>query len=208
MLFGLFLFRSTARKVFVAGSVGLIAVMLMSPWTPMRHVGWLFICFVLAMLVQGDQMEWPLWKKATVAAVVVTNVFAGIFAATVALKYPFSASEETADFLQREGLADAPMIFNSDAIAAPVLLYLRRKDFYSVAEGRLESFAVWDRREFLNRHLLDRTELSAIARPGSATVLVTSKPLKPAELQRLGVRELAEFRSRIDPKDDAYYIYR
>lgn len=207
VLFSVAFFNSGARRFFVLGSAALIGVMVVSQRNFMRHVGWLFVCFLLAMVLDGRLGRIPGWKSLLLSAMLAVQLLAGLFAAALGLKYPFSAAKQVANYLSDNQMEKAPLVFEPDYVGLSVEAYLHSVDEYSIEEGRPISFTMWDRREALNQHIPSREELDAIAPHGPKPVLITAKPLKAQQIKRAQVAELAHFESRIN-EFDAYYIYR
>lgn len=121
--------------------------------------------------------------------------------------YPFSHSWDVAAFLGRQGLASSPLVFEPDYVGSAVLAYMRRRDAYDLEVHRLSSFVVWDRREFLDRHVPTLGEWKQINGGTGAPVLITEVTLTSEQERRLGLQLLARYDDAICDLDN-YYIYR
>jgi hypothetical protein len=207
--------RPVARYFFLAGSALLLVEELLSRRFSMRNVGWLFICFILALLLEyapsGLQRSktqvrsW--WRTCLMAAVLTGQVYSGLFAVAVSLKYPFSRSLEAANFLRSQHLDSAPLVFEPDFVGSPILAYLQLPSAYSFELHRQTSFVLWSRTEFLERHVPSPAELKMAAGSRVHPVLITVKALSPEQENSLHVHRLATFDHAINPFDN-YYIYR
>jgi len=223
VLFGLvatvgliFYFRQTAvRTFFVTAEVLLLAQMAVSRRTEMRHVGWIFIVFVLALLL--EEVPWfryegraeggaISWRPILLHGVLALQVMTATVAVVMSLRHSFSGSKATAEYLEAHGLDKAPMVFAPDFVGLPVLAYMERPTAYYVERHAQGSIVVWDRTEFYGRHTPSRSELLAASPDGTPTVLVTRLPLSNQEQESLGVHRLALITGQIYP--DSYFIYR
>jgi hypothetical protein len=207
-----FFFRHPeVRAFFLAATAILLLQMRVSRRTDMRHVGWLFIVFLLSLLLRevpwldnGDADQRG-WRAVLLYGVLAVQVYAGIFAAIISTHFVFSGSKAAAGYLRAQGLASAPMVFAPDFVGLPILAYLQRPNaFYSNREA-LGSIVVWNKQEFYTRHTPTRAELLQAAQNGVLPVLVTERPLGAADRQALGVEQLGAFAGGIAP--DSYIMY-
>ena len=211
-----FYFRQKAvRSFFIVAVVLLLMQMAVSRRTDARHVGWIFIVFVLALLLQEvpwfryeapeEASAFP-WRSGLLYGVLAVQIFAATVAVVRSLSYSFSGSKAASDFLRAQKLDRAPMVFAPDYVSLPVLAYLERPSAYYVERHGLGSIVVWDKNEFYGRHMPSRAELQAASPDGSSPVLITEKPLTEEQERGLGVHRLALISGEIDP--DNYFIYR
>ncbi len=205
-----------ARYFFFVASTLLVAEMAIANVFQMRHVGWLFIVFLLAVMIEyeaapshtpsGSPHALP-WRSFLLGVVLAVQVATGLFVSALSLCYPFSVSKEVATFLRQRHLDHAPIVFFPDVIGGAVLAYMQRPNAYSVERGGLVSFMVWDRVEARPRHLPSKAEVSAAAENGSRPIVIASEPLPGAEASALGVRRIASFGGGLGG-DGQYYVYR
>jgi hypothetical protein len=88
-----------------------------------------------------------------------------------------------------------------------VLAYLQRPSAYYLERHGDGSFIIWNRDEYLLRHIPNRKELSAVAHDSNSPVLITETPLTGQQTAELGVKLLASFPEAI-VSYDRYYIYK
>lgn len=208
--------RKEARCFFLAASCLLMAEMAVANVFQMRHVGWLFIVFLLAVILEYEAVPlrapsvgggtWP-WRSGLLGVVLAVQVATGLFVCGLSLRAPFSESREVAEYLRQRHLDRAPLVFFPDVIGEAVLAYLQRPSAYAVERHALFSYIVWDRIEGRPRHLPSKAEFSAAAENGRAPVLITSGPLPETETSALGVRCVAYFGGGLGG-DGQYYVYR
>ncbi len=208
--------RRATRYFFLVASGLLVAEMAVANVFQMRHVGWLFVVFLLATILEHEAdpsraitdspHAWP-WRSVLLGVILAVQVATGLFASALSLRFPFSTSKEVATFLREHHLDHSPFVFFPDVIGGAVLAYMQRRNAYSVERGGLVSFMVWDKVEARPRHLPSKAEIAAAAENGRAPVLITSDPLPETETSALGVRCIASFGGGLGG-DGQYYVYR
>ncbi len=215
-------FRDSAvRYFFIAVSAIELLQLAVSGRDTQRHIGWLFIVLMLGLLLDrsslldsnDDRGEDRIpgrstWRTALLAVVLATQVITGLFAIAVSIKFPFSRSKEVAAYLRQQHLDQAPLAFEPFYVGESVLAYLQRESAYSPDQHQEISFVLWDKDEYFSRRPSPiPEEFHAIARGGAPPVLITDKPLSPAQMATLNVRLLASFDDAISSMD-RYFIYR
>jgi hypothetical protein len=127
-----------------------------------RHYGHIFILFIACLWLAAyyqeirfsflDRFFYPILRplhqrqKHLLVALLCTQVIANVFAVGMDLIYPFSASQEVANFIRKQGLENALIVGSSDAPTASVAGYLNRRIYYPESD-RLGSFILWQGRE-------------------------------------------------------------
>jgi hypothetical protein len=215
-------FRDAAvRTFFVALSAIELLQLAVSGRDTQRHIGWLFIVLILALLLDRSSLvdsndprvanqiaANSTWRNALLAVVLAAQVITGLFAIAVSIKFPFSRSKEVAAYLRQQHLDQAPLAFEPFYVGESVLAYLQRASAYSPDEHKEMSFVLWDKDEYFGRRPAPiPEEFHALARGGEAPVLITDKPLSPAQMAALNVRLLVSFDDAISSMD-RYFIYR
>jgi hypothetical protein len=211
--FALYLKRPAARYFFLIGSVLLLLQLIVSWRAWMRNVGWLFICLVLALLLEHAKLgsidtdaERSTWRTWLLAVILVSQVGSGLFALAISLKYPFSNSRNVVDLLRSQHLDASPLVFERDYIGSSILAYMHRPNFYNLEQHRPASFVVWNRDEVLQRHTPTRAEMKLLSDSNGPPVLITDKPLKPEDERHLGVHRLSVYDNAICSME-IYYVY-
>jgi hypothetical protein len=212
-----FFFRRKFVRYFFVISSGLFLIeMAISGRYFMRHVGWLFILFILAIIldyadepppITADRLRKSPWRSALLAAILIAQAGTGLFAIAVGMRYPFSASRQVAAFLREQHLDHAPMVSEPDFVAQSVLAYLQRPSAYYLERHGLGSIIIWNRDEYLLRHVPSRQELLSASQNGNSPVLITEDPLTAQQIAELQVNLLAAF-TGTNASSDRYYIYR
>ena len=210
--FAVYLRRPLARYFFLVGSGILLLQLKIAGSVGVRHLGWLFICLVLALLMEYAygtmrETERPGWQRRMLSAVLVCQVYSGLFAVAVSLRYPFSSSQEVAGFLRSHKLDAVPLVFEPDYVGTSVLAYLQRPVAYNLEQHSLASFVLFNRDEYLNQHIPSRAELDEVSAGRGAPVLITGTRLTPEQEDGLRVHLLASYDNAINPYD-VYYVYR
>jgi hypothetical protein len=210
----LFLLRSKlVRYFFAISSVLFLVEMAISGRYFMRLVGWLFIVFMIAVIldyadaspqIAAERAMKSTWRSVLLATILSVQVATALFAIAVSLRHPFSASRQVANFLRDQRLDQAPLVFAPDYVGQSVLAYLERPSAFYLERHGQGSFIIWDRDEYLLRHIPTPQELFAASHNGNSPVLITKYPLTAPQIADLRVKLLASFTST----SDRYYIYR
>jgi hypothetical protein len=209
---GMYFRQLSSRLFFLIGSGMLLLQCVLSDHAYMRHVGWLFICLMLALLMEHadrnmGETERPRLQRWMLSAILACQVYGGLLAVAASLRYPFSSSLQVAGFLRSRNLDSAPLVFEPDYVGSSVLAYLERPAAYDLEQHRLASFVVFNREERLNMHIPSRAELDEISGGRGVPVLIMGKPLTLEQEDGLKVHLLASFDNAINPYD-LYYVYR
>jgi hypothetical protein len=209
-----FFFRDRMQRAFfLAGSVSILLLGAYTARREMRHVGWLFIAFVLALLLMpprrstADATKYTGWRGWLLTCLLIIQVGSGLYATAISLVVPFSASLATVQFLRRQHLDQAPLVFSPGVAGLSVLSYLEHPSaFYPEFHGP-GSYVVWNRDLLWNAHMPTALEMKTLGAGGQPVVLITEEPLTAEESQRLGVDLLASFDRAIAARFP-YYVYR
>lgn len=174
-----------------------------------RHPGHVFLVFVGCLWLSLSKVpyEQPVMMRRA-SAMLVTVLFAagtvaGGLAAATDLVYPFSASKETAEFIEHRGLADFTMIGSGYAMAAAVAGYLNHPVLYA-ENGQTGTFIQWREK----RTRVTPAEVVQMAQEQSRqnhsdVLLILTYALGPAEGT---AHKLASFERSIEPAE-RYWLY-
>jgi hypothetical protein len=176
-----------------------------------RHQGILFIAFVGAVWAsravhpRPGVLAFALWL-----ALLAANAFAGVLTLSSEVR-PFSQARSVAEWLQRNHLADAPIIGIGDVQTSAVAGYLRRPIYYTTCEC-MGTFIVWntkrlmgDRPSELTRRIL--RGIDALGRNEAVLILSTNYAL-PSNREEASFRAdlLQRFTGALQ-SDENYSIY-
>jgi hypothetical protein len=135
--------------LFATGSLGLVAFSLLVYVGHVRHFGHHFLlglaCIWLLMAGPDDaRRRRPVGPGlgGLLAALLVINAGAGIYAVARDWRDPFSAAREVADAIRDMGLADHPIIGHRDIAVATICGYLGRPIYFPTV-GRAVSYIPW-----------------------------------------------------------------
>jgi hypothetical protein len=213
VLLCLLLRRRSTRAFFIASSLLILALACVTQKTYLRHIGWLFILFVLALLldrpasIHAEPDKQRPWRNSLLGAVLGVQVYAGLFACAVSFRYPFAPSRRFADFLIQNHLQNAELIPIPEFIGLAPMAYLQRDSFYSMAEQREVPFLKWTRATndtfpaFIHG---SQTIPAPVGAQPQAVILFI--PLWPAILQQNHLHLVATFTGDICA-NEVYYLY-
>jgi hypothetical protein len=181
-----------------------------------RHLGWFFIVFMVALLLDDkDSTECrtrkPILAKPLpallVAVTLICQVTVGFFAIAMGFKYPFSSSKRVANYIRQQHLEQATLVSKPFYTAESVLAYLQRDYAYDLQRHQYMPFVIWDREEFFDRRAQpDARIFHSLGQHGVSPILITETPLTSSETTELNVKPLASFTDAIC-SPDAYYLY-
>lgn len=175
----------SVRLFFLAACALLLAELLVTSYANERQVGWLFVAFVLALMLEGRVQG----RHAALMAMLAVQVVAGAYALVRCAEYPFSANRQAAEFLRGAGLERAPLVM-PEAEGTPLLAYLDRTGYFP-GRGPGRSYVMWDRAFVAPKNeMVKRADVEAA---GSGAVVVVEEKLSATQRQALGVQELAAF---------------
>ena len=138
--------------LYVIATSGLLLFMHLKVNHGIRHAGHVFLvlvaCLWLSLSERPFQAAGVRRRGATgfVTLLFASHMVAGGLAASTDLIYPFSASKETAEFIERRGLIEATMVGSKFDIASAVANYLNHPVYYA-EQKQMGTFVRWrDRR--------------------------------------------------------------
>jgi hypothetical protein len=207
--------RKPAQYFFIITSSLLMCEMAATKTSFMRHVGWLFIVFLLAVILEYEDasLRSPLdsrnsvWRPFLLSGILTVQALTAFFAIAVSMCIPFSPSKQVVTFLQQQHLDQSPIVFLPDATGGAVLAYLQRPYAYSIERRTRSSFMIWDDVEAGPHEIHSKQELSAAAENGISPVLITQGPLSDQQTSTLGIKFIAAFTGGLNASDH-FYMYK
>jgi hypothetical protein len=97
-----------------------------------RHYGMLFIILIATFWLAGTEKAQPRisYQKFLILTILISQVLAGIVAYTRDIFIPFSASRDTANYIQDQKLQDLTIVGTEDFAVSPIAAYLDQKIYY------------------------------------------------------------------------------
>ena len=203
--------RST-RWFFIGSTALLVAELVTSGRVSDRHIGWLFVLLVCALILNSRGPVLPALRTRIGAwllyAVIVGQAYAALFAAADSMLHPFSPARQVASFLRSHRLDNAILVPAPPYQLTSVLAYLGRPDVTDWNDGHHFSFVTWTRREAaLELKMPDKTELHAISQGEGTPVVITGRALAADEQAAMDVAPLAAFNSSICVSEH-FFLYK
>ncbi len=142
--------RSPGALVFFwSGTGALLLFFLFKYQGAIWHHGFLFLLPVAALWMSAPEASRSAGSRreqgavmAGFALVLAVQAFMGLRFYAADLAHPYSAARATARYIEREGLADLPIVGDADYASSTVAGYLDRPFFYPLS-GRWSTFMVW-----------------------------------------------------------------
>jgi len=205
--------RPAALVAYVSGSGALLLFAHTSYLREARHIGHLYLLLVAAAWIASVARPWhaeararfaalPRWAPAAGWAVLAVHLAAGLYAAGMDLRHPFSGGALTAAFLERAGHADAPLIADPAFIGPSVAVHTGTP-FYDAGSRRWGFFVVWDDRRGIERLDVPLEAQNLAADSKRSVVLLSNRPIGR---RRAPFTHLAEIAGCI-VKSEQYQVY-
>ncbi|WP_250125305.1 hypothetical protein [Chroococcidiopsis sp. CCMEE 29] len=142
--------------LYLTGTLGLLLLTYEKYFGFSRHHGHLFIWLIACLWISSYYPKSKFLttfqvnkvtdhKNKFLTIILCLHVFAGIFAFSMDLFYPFSGSQEVANFIERQRLNDTVIVGSRDLDVSPLAAFLDRKIYYPES-GRFGSFILWNSR--------------------------------------------------------------
>ena len=111
----------------------------------MREAGMLFIALISVFWLSASTFERrtysgplgsigariPSWRRTFLMVLLAIHLAAGLYAYSAERTRPFSASRDAAQFLRRQGLAQAPIVASKETVTQGLAAYLERPIYYA-----------------------------------------------------------------------------
>jgi len=219
LVFSIVLFsqKPVVLFLYLTGTLGLLLLTYEKYFGFSRHHGHLFIWFLaclwisnyypksnfLTKLFQVNKISNHTNKYLTL--ILCIHVFAGIFAFSMDLFYPFSGGQEVANFIERQRLNDTLIIGSRDLDVSPLAAFLDRKIYYPES-GRFGSFIVWNNR--YRKEVGSKTIIRSInqfVKQKTNTILVVLNKKIDVQIPDYSISEIYKSSRSIVPEQ--YYLY-
>jgi hypothetical protein len=211
LVFSAFLLMRTpsVMLLYTVATGGLLLFLHLKVNHGIRHPGHVFVVFVGCLWLALSKVSFQRPGMAhRASAILLTLLFAagavaGGLAAATDLVYPFSASRDTAEFIERHGLTDTAMIGSGYAMAAAVAGYLNHPVYYP-ENRQTGTFIRWrEKRTRVTPADVLRMAEEQSRQHHSDILLILTYELGPAAGE---ARKLASFERSIEPAE-RYWLY-
>ena len=206
VVLAVFFRRGAVRRFFLAASGLLLLELSYTGLQFMRHIGWLFVVFVVALLLERDGAARTGWRRGMLAGIVAVQAACGVYAAAVSVVVPFSSSGEVVAYLRREHLEAAPLVFAPGVVGQAVVADLERPTAWYPERHGEGSYVVWNVALLAGAHMPTAGELKGLVRGSEGVVLIMETQLSAEECAQLGLRQVAAFSDAI-AYEYPYFIY-
>jgi hypothetical protein len=142
---GLLLDRPKGILLYGLITIGVVMFEFVVGGGALRQAGILFIGLIAVFWLSASTFEGrmysgrlgsiceriPSWRRTFLMALLVIHLAAGLYAYSAERTRPFSASRDAAQFLRRQGLAQAPIVASDEAVTQGLAAYLQRLIYYA-----------------------------------------------------------------------------
>jgi len=144
------------------------------------------------------------YKKTLIILILATQVATGIVAFSRDLFVPYSASRETARFIQAQQLDKMFIVGSQDARVSPISGYLQRQIYYPESQG-LGSFVLFNNQRTEVNPAMMLEQVSQLIQQQTEILLILNYKLDSSRAD-LSISPLAEFTNSFI-HDEKYYLY-
>lgn len=216
--------RPAALLFFLVSTGGLLAFYYAKHSGGIRHEGFLFVAFFLALWMFPQESASPApgalapavalidrTRRPVLTGLLGLHALGGMVAVGLDLRYQFSCGKETARFVRDRGLAGLPIVADPDYAAETVVGYLQKDCVCYPRADRHGSFIVWNTARL--RHgadsepLDDERIIAAAGAAGEDALLLLNRPLSPQALESCPIQQLACFGGST-VGDEQFFVYR
>lgn len=143
-------------------------------------------------------------KKTYINILLCIHLLSGVYAYSMDLIYPFSASKEVASFLTNRQLKDTLIIGSQDNEVSPIAA-LTNKSIYYIESSGFGSFINWNQRK--NLDLVEITnKISMLAKQSDRPILLILSYRLDKQILGLALTEIYKSAQSIAP-GETYYLY-
>lgn len=214
----LFIQKPVVLFLYLSSTFGLLLFTYEKYYGHIRHHGHLFIMFLACLWIseyysKSDFLSKPIkkiilpfsqYQYQYLTLILCIHVFVGIFAFSMDVNHPFSASKEAAKFIQRQDLSNTLITGSTDYAVSPIAGYLGGKIYYPESDN-FGSFINWNKREELdNQEVLEKIS-KLITQENKNILLVLSHKLDVARPD-LKISELSKSRTSIANETYRFYL--
>jgi hypothetical protein len=177
-----------------------------------RHHGILFIAFAGTVWMAKARGALDGWREQVWRALLIISACGGLLTLASELR-PFSNGRNTAEWLQRNGLADSFIMGSRDTTMATISGYLRRPIYYLECEcdGR---FIIWNTQRTLSidmTEILIRAQRALDRNNGRDAILIVNRMIAPEDIRRmepnLTLTLLQSFTGAVEETEN-YFVFR
>ena len=213
--------RPTALLVYISSTTGLLVFFYIKYQGSIRHHGFLFITFLLT--VWGGRsfksyFRWPYFFESYARAslnllltgLLLMHAMGGLRAVANDVKYPFSYSKLTAEFIKAQKLDKIPILGDVDFAVSTVVGYLEKESVYYARGDRKGSFVRWDNRRthgVSNQQVLEKAKQVSIESQSDVLLILNYSLPTEETIKKHRVDKLVEFTGSTIG-DEGFYLYR
>ncbi|MDM9382083.1 hypothetical protein QUB80_15380 [Chlorogloeopsis sp. ULAP01] len=214
----IFIRKPLILLLYLSGTFGILLFAYLKIRGVLRHHGHLFILFIACLWLCNYYSNsnwlysrfqrfinfWYKQKDKLITSILLLHLFAGIFAFSMDLVYPFSASKEAANFIISNQLNNNVIVGSKDYIMSPLAALLNRKIYYPQMNG-FSSFVDWGKRKDVKSQRVIEEVNNFVAQTNNQILLILDSPLN-TEPPTLRISQLKSFSKNL-VGDEKYYLY-
>lgn len=208
--------------MYLSSTLGILLFHYLKFQGSLRHSGYLFFiflacCWLLVNSSQSLDLNRTLekivdvvnrYKNQYLNILLCSHVIAAMLALSMDIKYPFSASQEVANFIETKGLRDTLMVGSLDMPVSPIAALLDKKIYYPESK-HFGTFVKWNQRKYVKpEEIFNDIDKLIVAQKSSSALLILNYSLSEVDLKRPNFSISKVFDSSPSMAyDEEYHLY-
>jgi len=213
--------KPTALLIYLGGTIGLLSFFYVKYFGGMRHHGFLFMLFIMAMWIYRycaevkyfmpiNRLNGILGKSLSpvLTLILTIHLIGGITAVRMDRRHVFSYGKKTAEYIKAQSMQDMLMVGEVDYAVSTVVGYLEKDNIYYMRGNRLGSFVRWDN---ARTHDVSVDEIIQKTREirdehKQEVLMILNKALNKDQISGNALTELTNFTTSTIG-DEGFYLY-
>lgn len=186
----------------------------------LRHHGHLFVLFIACVWIStfyhrsNHSIIYPInglskflsdRKNKYISFLLCIHFLTGIYAYSMDLIYPFSASKEVVEFIDRQQLKNTLIIGSQDNEVSPIAALLN-KPIYYLESDKFGSFINWNKKKKLDFEAVAPAKISRLIKQNHKSALLILSYKLDVKIPELHITEIYNSSQSIVP-GETYYLY-
>lgn len=187
-----------AQTFFLACAIlEIVEIAVTVAWPDVYHLGFIFVSLLIALLIDACEApvgaagsRWQRMRPVLLMALLLPQFLCAIDSSELDWMRPYSDGLEVSQWLKREHLDRNPMVLEPSEFTVAIIGYLERPSAYYPSCRCFGSYEIRNRRNQMYRMATPEDMKVARGKSPLPVILVSNRPLQPAELRSLGLKRI------------------
>lgn len=193
------LLRTTSARAFflACAMLEIVEIAVTVAWPDVYHLGFIFVSLLIALLIDAcdapataARSKWQRIRPALLIVLLLPQFLCAVDSSELDWMRPYSDGLEVSQWLKSEHLDRNPMVLEPSEFTLAIIGYLERPSAYYPSCRCFGSYEIRNSKNHMRR--MATPEDMKVARGNSPlpVILVSNRPLQPAELRSLGLKRI------------------